>query len=496
MKTLTARFLTLFGNRNQARSAKVPLLNLNRARSAKVPLLIALVATAMVFTFAACQPEPDPGKDKGNLQLPAELQNTRAIGIMFNMDDDDLFVLNFSPSEVKVTVRLYSNPAGNVEKLYPLKDSKTEGNKTTLYFSDNKEQDYIVYQNENGLIVIIEVNLGDLPKTGLWIWKENYRGGDNGMYGDFEYSYGATTVTITGYTGNRGDVTIPSTIDGKPVIYIEGKVFTLGHYDENPPPMHVTIPNSVRYIGESAFWNNGLTNVTIGNNVRYIGKRAFEYNRLTSVTIPDSVIYIGDYAFEGSTPNFRLTSVTIGNSVTYIGDGAFGSNDLTSVTIPNSVIYLSGFDGNKLTSITIPNSVTSIGDGAFESNNLSSVTIPDSVRSIGARAFRWNSLTSVTIGNSVTSIGAQAFESTGGIGGITWGNNNLISVTIPDSVRSIGYGAFGGNPLTSVTIGANVTLDTSAFFSNGFETAYNTTYSKAKGTYKRTNASDTNWTKQ
>jgi DNA polymerase III epsilon subunit-like protein len=199
----------------------------------------------------------------------------------------------------------------------------------------------------------------------------------SGTYGDFEYDYGATTVTITGYTGNGGAVNIPSSIDGKPVVSIGNNAFcdyNNSNYTYTGKGLtSVTIPNSVTTIGYNAFRNNQLTSVTIPNSVTTIGDVAFSDNQLTSVTIPNSVTTIGKHAFLRN----QLTSVTIGNSVTTIGDVAFSDNQLTNVTIPNSVTTIGrqAFFRNQLTSVNIPNSVTTIGDNAFVNNQLTNVTI-------------------------------------------------------------------------------------------------------------------------
>ena len=355
----------------------------------------------------------------------------------------------------------------------------------------------------------------------------------SGTSGDFTYDYGAATVTITGYTGAGGAVNIPSTIEGKPVVSIGKYAF----YDEQTLTgkglTSVTIPNSVTTIGVGAFAYNQLTGVTIPNGVTNIGNWAFRNNQLTSVTIPDSVTTIGYWVFS-SNPLTNITvdsgntayvaknsflmskdektllfyygaekNVTIPNSVTTIWGGAFEDKKLTSVTIGNSVTTIgeAAFWGNQLTSVTIPDSVTTIGNWAFAFNQLTSVTIGNSVTSIGVMAFYWNQLTSVTIPNSVTTIGDSAFEgglydgsipltsvtignSVTTIGDRAFASNQLTSVIIPNSVTTIGGGAFQYNELTSVTIGANVTLEEAVVIVDGspiytytfpgnFDTVYN-----------------------
>ena len=114
--------------------------------------------------------------------------------------------------------------------------------------------------------------------------------------GDFIYQTENSQVTITGYSGLGGAVTIPDKIDNLPVTSIVNNAFS---------------PNNSE--------NTSLTSVTIPTSVTSIGASAFRLCRgLKSVTIPNSVTSIGDYAFAGC---WDLTSVTIPNSVTSIGGG-------------------------------------------------------------------------------------------------------------------------------------------------------------------------------
>ena len=246
----------------------------------------------------------------------------------------------------------------------------------------------------------------------------------------------------------------------------------------------ITIPNSVKSIGNRAFYEcKSLQSITIPNSVTSIGEGAFSTCvSLQSVTIPNSVKSIGNYAFRNCE---SLQSVTIPNSVTKIGNEAFwGCDSLQSVTIPNSVTSIGNKafnDCKSLQSITIPNSVKSIGDGAFrECDSLQSITIPNSVTSIGEGAFSTCvSLQSVTIPNSVKSIGNYAFRNCESLQSVTIPNSvtsiedhafsgceSHQSVTIPNSVKSIGKEAFSGCvSLQSITIPNSVTkIEDDAFW--------------------------------
>jgi hypothetical protein len=74
---------------------------------------------------------------------------------------------------------------------------------------------------------------------------------------------------------------------------------------------------------------------------------------------------------------------------------------------------------------------------------------------------------------------------------LAFARNRLTAVTIPYSVTSIGDWTFAHNPLTSVTIGANVKLGEEPF-QNGFKDVYKKNGRRA-GTYTRPDAESTTW---
>ena len=73
-------------------------------------------------------------------------------------------------------------------------------------------------------------------------------------------------------------------------------------------------------------------------------------------------------------------------------------------------------------------------------------------------------------------------------------NRGLTFVIIPSRVTSIGRNAFQGNPLVSVTIGANVSIEDSAIPGN-FAAIYNAG-DKAAGTYTRLDVNSEEWEKK
>jgi hypothetical protein len=267
------------------------------------------------------------------------------------------------------------------------------------------------------------------------------------------------TITITGYTGDGGDVSIPDTINGLPVTSIGTLAFV------SASVTNVTIPDSVLFIENGAFMDcESLNNVALGNGVSYIGDYAFEFCfSLTQLIIPTNVVSIGDWTF-GECDS--LTSVTIPNSVTNIGLPTFGrDNSLTNILVAalnptyasySGVLYdknltlLIQFPGGKGGCYTVPDGVTMVGEAAFNANPyLNSVVIPNSVTNIGDTAFIYcGSLTNVVFGNGLINIGENAFAYC-----------NFADVTIPNSVINIDDNAFDHcSSLAHITLGNSLIM--------------------------------------
>jgi len=72
-------------------------------------------------------------------------------------------------------------------------------------------------------------------------------------------------------------------------------------------------------------------------------------------------------------------------------------------------------------------------------------------------------------------------------------NKWMVAIVIPDRIRSVAKNAYAGNPIVSVTIGADVDVHDEAI-PGSFAKAYNS-YGRAKGTYMRSGSASEVWVK-
>lgn len=180
----------------------------------------------------------------------------------------------------------------------------------------------------------------------------------------------------------------------------------------------VTIPDSVKEIGEYSFYNAGnLETVNFGNGLEQIDMYAFAYCiDLEEITLPNSLKVIKSSAFEECS---GLAAITMSAGIEEVGECAF---DYTAYFYDednweDGVLYI----GNLLSyadyelegAYTVKDGTTCIQQSAFNGRGISSVTIPDSVLYIGDSVFyQADNLESVIGGNKLRAVGYVCFDDT------------------------------------------------------------------------------------
>lgn len=113
--------------------------------------------------------------------------------------------------------------------------------------------------------------------------------------GGYTYTVSDGKATITGSDDTiNGDVTLPATLGGYPVIAIGDYAF-----NSNQALTGVSIPSSVKTIGKDAFaFCYQLATATLNEGLEVIDSTAFVFcDKITKIDIPASVKRINERAF-------------------------------------------------------------------------------------------------------------------------------------------------------------------------------------------------------
>lgn len=253
----------------------------------------------------------------------------------------------------------------------------------------------------------------------------------------FDYDKVAGGISITGYSGTAKDVVIPSKIDGLTVTAIaDGAMQGMGL-------TKVSLPDTVKSIGVSAFSQNSLTELVIPDNVTVIATEAFTHNHLSKLVLGSKLSTVGENVFmsngESQDSNDLIyTDGVLRGTWNLVGNDWVRELDYTYTT-EDGVATITGYKGPTGGSIVIPDTlggcpVTQIGNSAFYLKGITGVTLPNTLVTIGNDAFMDNGLTGVTLPDTLVTIGGLAFFS-----------NQITTLDIPDSVITVGENAFRFN---------------------------------------------------
>lgn len=227
---------------------------------------------------------------------------------------------------------------------------------------------------------------------------------------------------------------------------------------------------------EAFYWASDLLvqKVTLPNTVKYIADRAFYGTRISNIVLSESLDSIGESAFSVCS---YLETVKFPKSLKVIGAKAFSCSGLCELTIPcnvDSIAYQAFYNCSNLKTVTIEDSDDELylgyeryhrlgaGRGLFYScDSLKTVYIGRPLRYIagqnyGASPFAKNSsLREVTFGENVTEIGNEFFSSCTG----------LEKVVMPKTITYVGYAAFKNcSSLVDVKFSDSVTDISSELF--------------------------------
>jgi len=264
---------------------------------------------------------------------------------------------------------------------------------------------------------------------------------------------------IIGYEGTLTTLVLPSTIDGVAVTTIKYSAFEFSNLTD------ITIPESITTIYYGAFYSNPLENITImGDDSRFDDvwlEIGFPAELSSFIVLTDDDLLFNKntgtiIGYSGTETILVLPSEIEGVAVTRIIYRTFEYSNITEITIPESIVFIEygAFFGNPFTSITI------LGDAERFDDIWEDIGFPLELAEfivITEDGFVFNSntgsiyeytgtLTVLVIPSTIEGVDVVTIES--------WVFNyrGLTDVTIPETVTWIQYGAFGENPLETITI--------------------------------------------
>ncbi len=312
----------------------------------------------------------------------------------------------------------------------------------------------------------------------------------------FEYTIANDEITITKYTGDAVDLTIPDYIDGLPVTLLQST------FENNNTLESVTMPDTLKKLSRTFYNCQSLKKVELNEGLETIGVQSFDACiNLNEISIPFTVKSIGLRAINwGNIKKVTIYSLNIDqfqnlNNENIIVE-CYKNTDLYDYCIKKGIsveslgVYMpdeefafkyevnedntatiTGYNFANVVNIEIPETIDGHVVTGLKSMNgkfLETVVMPDTITTLAPCTFYGcEKLQNIRLSKNITSLpkyisGAIYEEHTGEFcsyvySGVFEDCHALRKVIIPSSTTYIGFRAFNGCGLEKIVIPASVT---------------------------------------
>lgn len=232
----------------------------------------------------------------------------------------------------------------------------------------------------------------------------------------------------------------------------------------DPYTGNITVPETVTYntkqltvtaIGESAFKQCGdLISVSLPSSIKSIGNSAFSSSGIVTITIPEGITAINQYTFSGCK---SLKKVVLPNSIEKIDESAFESSSIEEINFPEGLKSIETWAFlwcDSLKEIILPNSLTDLGSGVFcGCTSVKRITIGSGLNKLGSEVFRQCiSVSSLRIPSNIKYMNNDCLKWCSGMDSLIFDNGDqAISFTYSSSGTSP-----GGASAKYVYLGRNI----------------------------------------
>lgn len=200
------------------------------------------------------------------------------------------------------------------------------------------------------------------------------------------------------------------------------KIEDYAFYDCSSLTGTLTLPETLTYIGVSAFYNCSFTGeLHLPNSLEYIGGSSFDNAGffVGGLRIPDHITKLGSSTFASNKQPFRNGTLNLNNVIDYEGtcqfEGCCFSGELIipdgTVKIPSN--FLCNINGGLLHHVVFPNSLKKIGVWGFKSQEklCENIVFPEGLVTIGKSAFAGCSqIPSIELPSTLQMVGEGAFQ--------------------------------------------------------------------------------------